>query len=196
MGAGINSVNDKYSSAMKSYNQALKNLGSKIEDYSGEKGYGKAMELASRGANVYAGDIKRQATNAARASGLNKYQAAALGAMQGAGAYANALQGQQNQATNQLQSQLSNLNALASQRANQVGYGQTEGQNEYNRAWGNIGNTMGVMGSFAKGAGVLSDARMKTGCNISELSKRIDDILAAGKSKPRSYKDLMITKEV
>lgn len=185
----MSSNNAGYNSAYNNYVQAMKNYKDTANKYTGESGYAKSLEQGTKGANITAGGAQQQAQNAYRAAGLSKAQAANLAAGQGANAYQNSFNNQQQAAANQ------NANAVtaAGNAVNQQSAGaqmqQQEGQNRYNRSWGNVGNTMGIAGSFLS---AISDGRLKDAEKISspktarEFSQELDKFLTK-----KSYKDLI-----
>lgn len=191
MGLGnMFSTNFRYENAMRQYNKAMRNYQDNIDKLTGKKAYETSLDMAKKTANDLSGETRRQAALSARSQGLSPGMAAALAANQAAGGYNQNMLNQQGQAANQLSNQLSAYNQNVQNAYNKIAPQQQEGQNAYSRAWGNIKNTTGILGSL------LSDARMKDSCNISELSKKIDSILDAGKTKKVNYKDLMITRKV
>lgn len=172
--------------ALKQYQDALNNYQNAIIRNSGENGFNKTLDLSKIGANQYASEIGRQATNAARASGLNKSQAAALGAKQAAGNYANVMQNQQGLAAGQLQSLLNGLGNYTGAQGSKVAMGSQydQMQNAFNQS--NIQGTIQDIGRIASIAAplmALSDERAKDSVNLTD--KKID--LTAEMSKIDSY---------
>ena len=217
------STNDKYTNAASAYDEAQSNYsgvkgyqkgvnaakkeGVEIADTataSGQNASRTQNQIANEEAKKYAGEQARataagtqaQATTAARAAGMNKAQAAMMGAQQNANAYQNAYgnaYGQQmSQANNNIQSNIANYgnsmgqqqNAMNSMSAAKIsakgtamGAGQQEGQNEYNRTWGN----------WSAGLGMLtSDEKLK---HYKECSKKV--VIKS----PNSIKKLKFVKE-
>lgn len=127
-----NSLNEYKNQALKFYNEAYDNTKGLV----GEAGYNKALEMANAGARGAASQAMAQAQSGARLSGMNKAQAAQLGAQTGASSYLSALNNQQNIATQA-------LNA--------------EATNEYNKA----GGVAGVYGNKLQGSGTLLNADMQ-----------------------------------
>jgi hypothetical protein len=156
-----------------------------------------AREQAGQQAAAAAAGAQSQATTAARAAGMNKAQAAMMGAQQNANAYQNAYDNAYSQQLNNANSNMEsarNLNANQmnnatntygqnmAQRQNsmtaannaglsaagtKMGAAQTEGQNEYERTWGNWGNALGIGGSVLK---AFSDEDLK---HYRECSKKV-----------------------
>ena len=142
-----------------------------------------AKKYAGEQAQATAAGAQSQATTAARTAGMNKAQAAMMGSQQNAAAYqnayGNAYNSQMNQANNnasqatsnyanqmntqqQLMAQMGQANMNAA--GNQLSAGQQEGQNEYNRTWGNVAGWTG---------GLFSDERLKhyKGCSKKVVTK-------------------------
>ena len=176
--------NSRYDSAQNKYMDA-------VNTETGEAGYNKAVragmansviqnELANSEAKKYAGEqasanaagAQAQATTAARAAGMNKAQAAMMGAQQNANAYQNAYGNAYNTNLGLANSNISGQQASRQQASGQLvnGYGnnlsaqQQEGQNEYNRTWGNVAGWTG---------GLFSDERLKhyKGCSKKVVTK-------------------------
>ena len=127
-----NSLNEYKAQAMKAYNEAYANTTGLV----GEAGYKKALDMANEGARGASSQAMAQAQTGARLSGMNKAQAAQLGAQSGASSYLSALNNQQNVATQA-------LNAAAT--------------NEYNKA----GGVAGAYGNTLQGSGTLLNADMQ-----------------------------------
>ena len=139
-----------------------------------------ARKNAGQQAQAAAAGAQSQATTAARAAGMNKAQAAMMGSQQNANAYQNAYgnaysqqlgsaassmesarnlnAGQMNNATNTYGQNMANqqnssnqMNTAAiSAAGTNMGAAQQEGQNEYNRKWGNWGAGLGMLTSDEK----------------------------------------------
>lgn len=174
---------DASSSALKKYNSAIDNYNQILSQNAGEGGFNKSLDMAKIGANQYASEIGRQATNAARSSGLNKSQAAALGAKQAAGNYANAMQNQQGQAASQLSSLLSGLGTSLSGRGNAVGLASNIDQLKNQAGANNMQNIIQGIGTLATLATVFSDKNTKDSVNLAD--KKVD--LTEEMSKIDSY---------
>lgn len=149
MSRNMLSSNSKYTNAMNEYQKA-------INQYTGNTGYQNSLQQAQLGANQQANMARGQAQAGARNAGMSKSQAAMAGTQAGANASQSAFANQQQQVAamgnNQVQAQGSKLSAA-----------QTEGQNEYNRAWGNVGAITGFLTSDenAKNVTVISDPVLK-----------------------------------
>ena len=154
-----------------------------------------AKEQAGEQARAAAAGAQSQATTAARSAGMNKAQAAMLGSQQNSNAYQNAYGNaysqqlsnananmesarnanaqQMNNATNvygqnmanQQNAMMSSGNSAVSAAGTAMGAGQQEGQNEYERTWGNWGAGLGL-GSML----LPSDERLK---HYQECSKKV-----------------------
>lgn len=154
-----------------------------------------ARRNAGQQAQAAAAGAQSQATTAARAAGMNKAQAAMMGSQQNANAYQNAYgnayaqqlgsasssmenarnlnAGQMNNATNtygqnmaqQQNSMTAANNAAVSAKGTMLGAAQQEGQNEYNRKWGNWGAGLGIATSL-----LPSDENLK---HYRECSKKV-----------------------
>ena len=183
----------KYQAASDEYNRIAK-------ENSGEEGYRKSYQTGKRDAaeltDAQAGRAANQAETAYRRAGLSRAESAALAGGQNAQAYQNNYnQNFQNQ-QNQMNAQQANRVNAASNYANQQGQmtqmQQQEGQNEYERKWGNIANTTGTVSNLL-GMFVSSDSRLKMDVqNVSaqESSDRIGAIL--DRHKKRDYHELCV----
>lgn len=171
MSANMSSTNTDYNSAYANYQNAMQNYKDTANKFTGESGYQKTLEQGSKGANVTAGGVQQQAQNAYRSAGMNKAQAANLAAGQGASAYQNSFENQQQSAANQNANAVTAAGNTANQRSTAVQMQQQEGQNKYNRSWGNFGNTLGIVGSFVNSA---SDERLKESVKISDVRSARD----------------------
>ena len=140
-----------------------------------------AKQYAGQQASATAAGAQSQATTAARAAGMNKAQAAMLGAQQNANAfqnaYGNAYNSQLGSYNNNYlnNTNIANNNTIAQQQlaqqsnqnlvnayGNMMGAAQQEGQNEYNRKNANWGLGLGLLG--------FSDERLK---HYRECSKKV-----------------------
>ena len=84
-------LNDYKTQALKLYNEAYDNTKGLV----GEAGYNKALDMANAGARGASSQAMAQAQSGARLSGMNKAQAAQMGAQTGASSYLSALNNQQ-----------------------------------------------------------------------------------------------------
>lgn len=183
----------RYQAASDEYNRIAK-------ENSGEEGYRKSYQIGKRDAaeltDAQAGRAANQAETAYRRAGLSKAESAALAGGQNAQAYQNNYnQNFQNQ-QNQMNAQQANRVNAASNYANQQGQmtqmQQQEGQNEYERKWGNIANTTGTVSNLL-GMFVSSDSRLKMDIkNVSaqECSDKIGTIL--DRHKKHDYHELCV----
>lgn len=163
MSANMASTSERYDAASKKFEDAY-------NKYSGEEGMKLADKYAEEKAGVQslrAGQSAGAASNrTARSAGLSKAQAAMLGEQSASDASGNAYQGIYDSSRNAaLQNNANTMNA----RTSALNSAQTEGMNEYNRAWGNF------KAPFAAGTGllgtILSDERLKT---FKDVSSKLD----------------------
>ena len=144
------STSAKYEAAEKKFNEAY-------DKYAGEAGWKLATEQAKQQAEEQSGragaKAGTEANIAARTAGLSKGRAAMLGSgaagQATADSYGNIYSSSQANA-------LSNNQAAVNAQGNYLATAQQEGQNRYNRAWGNLGG----VGSMLGGA-LTSDERLK-----------------------------------
>lgn len=149
------------SSALKRYNKAVDRYTEELQKHAGEKGYQESLRMGKQGAMAVSGEAQRQATNAARASGLNKYQAAALGANQAANAYNQNFLSQQGGAQNQLASLLQNYANAVSSKGQAAGLAQSQQQMANQANANNAQNALQTVGTIAAIAAMMSDERTK-----------------------------------
>lgn len=145
-----------------------------------------ARKYARSQAEAAATHTQGQATTAARSAGMNKAQAAMLGSQQNANAYQNAYANAYNQQLglsnantqnsianysnnmNNQQATMANMgNANINAKGQYLAAAQQAGQQEYENKWGNVGNTLGLIGSFIK---PFSDEKLK---HYRECSKKV-----------------------
>ena len=161
------SKSDKYAEASKKFEEAY-------NKYSGDKGLqsantfakGEAETQAKMQSDLAGSRAGSQAQEQARTAGVSKAAAADMAASKAAEStrdtYGNVYNNTYGQGLN---SALANNQAAVNARAQTLGVGQQEGQNEYNRAWGNIGG----MGSMVTGL-LTSDERLK---HFQDVSSKI-----------------------
>ena len=165
------------SSKNKQYEEARSKFDNAVEQYSGNGAYessfnqgmenskkinelnnAEAQKYAKQQADATAQRSQAQATTAARSAGMNKSKAAMLGSQQTANAYQNTYSNAYN---NQMQNSAANMEnqqqrayGAGLDKANLYGTGmsssQQEGQNEYNRRWGNVSAVTGILTSDEK----------------------------------------------
>lgn len=159
MSKNMSSTSERYTAASAkfedSYNKYLGEGGMKLaDDY--------ATKAAERMTSSAANNAGSAAISAARTAGLNKAQAAMLGNKAAADATANTYNAAYDSSRNAVLTNNANTVNAATSKLNTE---QAEGQNEYNRAWGNTKGgysaTAGLVGS------ILSDERVKTFRDIS-----------------------------
>ena len=161
MSKNSSSTNSQWESAYNNYSTLQNKANSLSDKYSGNAGYENSLAEASKGANIQAQQTGNESLSAARAAGMTKSAAATLGAQQTANAYGNSFANQQAQTASQGQNAVSNANTSVSNQNNAMTAAQNEGNNRYNRSWGNVGFVTGTLGSL------LSDERLKSYKKIS-----------------------------
>lgn len=199
MSKNMSSTNRRYEAANKKFDEAINKYNADVETstsdyqkvfnkYAGDAGLESATSYAQNQASQQSLRAGTQAgataNKSARTAGLNKAQAAML-AQQAASdttgnTYQSAYDSSRNAALNNNQATLSakqgeyttRVNAAATPlnaRGQQLTAAQQEGQNAYNRAWGNVGGT----GSMVTGL-LTSDERLKEAVNVSSDSSTED----------------------
>lgn len=172
MSKNTSAVNHGYNSAYKEYSQLQ-------DSYTGNKGYENSLREGAKGAQIQAANASAQQNTSLRNSGQSNAAAAILASNNQANNYNNALAQQQGAAYN------AGANAVASQ-GTKLSAQQTEGQNKYNRAWGNVGATAGIIGSVAGGLSGICDENLKNSVKLTDT----DDFFR--KHKPCDFKKLRI----
>lgn len=164
MSNNMSSTNQRYEDANIAFNRAYKN-------YAGEAGLNSATNYANTQAqeqadkqSLRAGTQAGAAANkSARTSGLSKAQAALMGEQSSSDTTGNVYNDVYNNTRNSsLNAALENNQAAVNARGTQLQLSQDEGQNAYNRAWGNVGGA----GSMVTGL-LTSDERLKKAINVS-----------------------------
>lgn len=173
MSKNMSSNNSGYNSAAKEYKKLQ-------AQYTGNAGYENSLKQAGKGASVQAANTRAEQQTAMRNAGRSSNAAAILAANNVANNYNQAFQGQQNMAYN------AGTDKLNSQ-GQYMGSQQTEGQNRYNRAWGNLGAGTGIFGSVMGGIASISDEKCK---DAVKLTSGTDDFFK--KHKKRNFSDLVI----
>lgn len=158
-----------YTSAMDNYNRLNSQYEDLAKQYTGNEGYKNSLKQAALGAGQLASGMGAAIQNNARNAGLNKAQAAAMGANSMNSAYANQFNNQQNQAATQGQSALNATNQVAGNNLQGANMESQEKQNRFNRAWGNVGNGLSMAG-----AAIQSVPNMIPGWNMA--SQAVNDI--------------------
>lgn len=142
-----------------------------LNKYTGNAGYQNSIEQGKIGANIASIGAEQSAARTARTGGMSAASASAMGGSQAAKGYYGAFGQQQGAA---YQAGLSNVQGYNQEMQNQINLMQTQQkqkEGEYNRAWGNVGNSLGIAGSFMS---AMSDATLKNYYKISEKYKRKD----------------------
>lgn len=207
-GTNFNSQNEDYDMAANVYqdqmNQYQRNTDAAIKYYNDNQ-YDKsvsrqkstATDVANTSGNAAGNIAGNQANTAQRNAGASKQSAAQSGANSAynaaastqANTYNNAYNSQQNASlstdSNTLNAKMNSEGEQVNQRGNFLQAEQNEGNNKYNRAWGNANGISGAAGKVIGGIAqaVASDQNAK---DYYPLSKA-DAIL----KKHKSYKDLM-----
>ena len=200
MSKNMSSTNRRYEAANKKFDEAVNKYNADVETatsdyqkvfnkYTGDAGLESATSYAQNQASQQSLRAGTQAgataNRSARTAGLNKAQAAML-AQQAASdttgnTYQSAYDSSRNAALNNNQTTLSakqgeystRVNAAATPlnaRGQQLTAAQQEGQNAYNRAWGNVGGA----GSMVTGL-LTSDERLKEAVNVSSADANTED---------------------
>lgn len=175
MSKNMSSTNSGYESASKKYSQLQ-------DQYTGNAGYDNSVQQAQKGASISASNATAQQNTAMRNSGQSSNASAIMSGNNTANNYNNAFQGQQqaayNAGTDQLNSQGTKMQAE-----------QVEGQNKYNRSWGNLGAGAGIGGSIMGGiSSIASDENLKESVKLTDTDEFFK------KHKKKNYKDLLIVK--
>lgn len=167
MSKNMSSTSQRYEDANKKFNEAY-------DKYAGQAGYTLATQNASQLAETQSGragaKAGQEANAAARSAGLNKARSAMLGSSEASKATAGSYDSMYDTG---MQGSLSSSQNAISARGNQMGMAQQEGQNQYNRAWGNVGG----IGSMVTGL-LTSDERLKEAECVSGDYKKEDDRIA------------------
>ena len=200
MSKNMSSTNKRYEAANKKFDEAVNKYNADVETatsdyqkvfnkYAGDAGLesatGYAQNQASQQSLRAGTQAGATANRSARTAGLNKAQAAML-AQQAASdttgnTYQSAYDSSRNAALNNNQATLSakqgeystRVSAAATPlnaRGQQLTAAQQEGQNAYNRAWGNVGGA----GSMVTGL-LTSDERLKEAVNVSSADSNTED---------------------
>ena len=172
MSKNMSSTNHRYEAANKKFNEAY-------DKYAGEAGLNSATNYANTQAqeqanqqSLRAGTQAGAAANkSARTSGLSKAQAALMSEQAASDTTGNTYSDVYNQTRNSsLNGALQNNQAAINARGQQLTAAQQEGQNAYNRAWGNVGGA----GSMFTGL-LTSDERLKEAVNVSSADSSTED---------------------
>lgn len=167
MSKNMSSTNKRYEDANAKFNEAY-------NKYAGEAGLKSATNYANTQAQTQANQQSLRAgtqagaaaNKSARTSGLSKAQAALMSEQAASDTTGNTYSDIYNNTRNSsLNGALQNNQAAVNARGTQVSAGQQEGQNAYNRAWGNVGG----VGSMVTGL-LTSDERLKEAVNVSSDS--------------------------
>lgn len=162
MSKNMSSTNEEFESAQKKYNDLL-------NQYTGNAGYQNSLNQAGKGAAIESQAAGAQVQSQARQSGMTKAQAAAMGANSASEQYGKSFSDQQSKAADQ------GTNAVTNQQS-AVSNEQTEGNNRYNRAWGNVGGiAQGVGGAIDTATKIipgLSDATAKTAISLTHVPSK------------------------
>lgn len=171
-----------YRNAYQNTNQNLQNQAQLNKTYTGNAGFGNALQQGLSGAATTAGAAGSQSARAARNAGLSGAKAASMGAQQAADAYSNNFANQQAMAANMGNQAVGANQSLTSQMMGQAGMSQAEKQNIYNRASGNADRLSYIGENLANGAksffpaipGIIEGAKSLFGLS-DEKCKNITD---------------------
>lgn len=167
-----------YTSAMNNYNRLNSQLENQVNQYTGNAGYQNSLKQAALGAGNLASGMGAAIQNNARNAGMNKAQAAAMGANTMNSAYANQFNNQQTQASNAGQNAIAGTNQIAGNNLQGANMESNEQQNRYSRAWNNVGNALSMAGSgIQAGVNMFSDETKKDFTEAPKnISKCLEDI--------------------
>lgn len=150
MSANMASTSKRYEDAAKAFDDAY-------NKYAGEEGLKLATKYGTEQAeeqSMRAGSVAgANAMRAARNAGMTKAQAAMMGQQAASDATANSYQNIYDTSRNASMQQ--GQNALSS-RGTQLSAAQQEGENAYNRAWGNITGAGNALQTALSGIGAIS----------------------------------------
>jgi len=158
----MSSTNDEYEQSRAKYNALL-------NAYTGTTGYNTSLENAQKGASLVAQNTASQTKAAARNAGLSKSAAAALGQSNVAKAYGDAFSTQQSNA------QKAGEDAVTGQAAT-LSADSNEGNNKYNRSWGNVSAGVGAAGTALQSAALMSDENSKEKEEIPSFKDRLGQV--------------------
>lgn len=163
---------DSRTNTQNKYNDQLRqqNLNA-INQYTGNAGYLNSINQGAMGAAYASQGAASQAAGAARTAGMSKAEAASVGADAAAQGYYNAFAGQQGAASNAGNSAVSSTGQAQQNQLNRTQLSMQQKDAEYNRAWGNVGNALGIAGSMVS---MFSDSNLKTYYKLSSKYKRED----------------------
>ena len=138
----------EYTNAFSEANKSIGEQKDLAEQYSGNEGYENALTEGAKGAGMIANQAAGTATSAARNQGMSKAQAAQMGLQTANQNYANALQGQQQNAMAMGQNRMTAQGNITGALQGQAGQAASETQAKYGRK----ADTMGRMGTAISGA--------------------------------------------
>ena len=143
----------EYKNAFNQANESIGQTQQKVDQYTGNEGYGNTLEQAGKGAATIAGQAVGTATQGARNAGMSKAQAAAMGNQTANNVYANAFQNQQGIAQNMGQNAISAQQGITQAQQSQAGQAQSEKQATYDRARNNAMLAADMVGRIGTGLG-------------------------------------------
>ena len=163
------SNNPEYNSAAEDWQRAYDQTSAAIDKYRGNAGYQNSLEQGKIGAQTASVGAEQSGARTARTGGMSAAAASAMGSSQGAKGYYDAFNNQQQIASDfgnkYVDARMEGLQALN----NRMSQALQHKDQTYNMAWGNVANTMGIIGTAIK-----SDATLKNYYKISEKYKRKD----------------------
>lgn len=140
-----------------------------VNQYTGNAGYQNSIEQGKQGAQTASVGAEQAAARSARTGGMSSAAASAMGSSQAAKGYYDAFGQQQNNAYQAGQANVNAYNQAMQSQGNLMQTQQKQKDAEYNRAWGNVGNGLGIAGSFIS---MFSDSNLKNYYKISEKYKK------------------------
>lgn len=175
--SNMSSTNKRYEEAEKKYQDSYNQYQDTMKKYSGEAGLNSATEYAKQQAAEQAeaqsgragANAGTNAVRSARSAGLSKAQSALMGEKAAADTTGNAYNSIYNNTYGQgLTTAVQNNQATVDQsgramdsRLQATNLASTEGQNAYNRSWGNLGGWLSTGSALLGASGGLSDERLK-----------------------------------
>ena len=143
----------EYKNAFNQANESIGQTQQKVDQYTGNEGYGNTLEQAGKGAATIAGQAVGTATQGARNAGMSKAQAAAMGNQTANNVYANAFQGQQGIAQSMGNQAIQGQQGITQAQQSQAGQAQSEKQATYDRARNNAMLAADMVGRIGTGLG-------------------------------------------
>lgn len=165
------SQDPEYNTQANYYKSLRGQYGDSLNNYTGNAGYQNSLEQGKIGAQTASIGAEQSAARTARTGGMSAASASAMGSSQAAKGYYDAFNQQQNAAYQSGLSNVQGYNQAVQNQGNLMQTQQKQKDSEYNRSWGNLGNGLGITGSFFS---AMSDSNLKNYYKISEKYKRKD----------------------